>query len=101
MTRLFQILVNFIVPGCLLILAFIALRIRILFHRALRLRHPDLWANLSGRGLVGPVKLRYANWFWSRGYDQINDREIEVLGSRLTGASILALGLFIVWIVFA
>jgi hypothetical protein len=97
MTPVLSFLLRFLIPGLLVFMALVAVRIRMQFHRALQVRHPTLWADIRGRGIVGPVRLRYAWWFWSRGFDQVGDAEVSVLGSRLTGATIVALGLVIVW----
>jgi len=100
-TRVLPFLLKFAIPGCLFVLAIVAFRVRSQFHRALRLRHPMLWESIGAGGGIGPDRLRYAQWFWSRGFDNIGDPEVGVLGSRLTGASILAIGLVLAWAGFA
>jgi hypothetical protein len=39
----------------------------------------------------------YVRWFWRNGYDELQDAEVSVLGTRLLGLTWIGIALIIVW----
>ena len=90
-------LVRYVAPGLLIVLGIICYRLHGKFFSCLRTRHSQLLLGLGTPNANIHSRAKYLFWFWSRGYDQANDPELAALGSKITGATLLAIVLFVIW----
>jgi hypothetical protein len=95
------ILLKIVIPAVFVFLAIVSWRLYRKFSECLRTRHDRLYANLIGSYISVYRSPRYLFWFWSRGFDSIDDSEAAVLGSKITGLSLIAIALLLVWVACA
>ena len=93
-----------VIPGAFLVLTVVSYRVEVQFRDRLRSSHPKVWAELGQPPIFGfnwGRIIRYSHWFWFRGFDDLKDPELASLGSRVTGANLLAVAFVLLWLVSA
>src|ERR1700756_4750260 len=87
----------------LLLLSIVTFPTDVRFLRRLRLNHEPTWHELGEPSTFWPGlrPLRYAHWMWFRGFAELQDPELASLGSRVMGASVVAIALVLVFVVCA
>src|SRR5258707_917557 len=86
-----------VLPVAVVVLGIVNLRLTAQLFRALRARHPAVWESLGRPTLFMPLTFRCVNWMWFRGFDDIGDAEVATLGSKITGANVLAVSMMLLW----
>jgi hypothetical protein len=79
------------------VLAIVSWRLHQKFFQCLRTRHVQLYSDLIGARIWGYRSPRYQLWFWSRGYDSLNDSDVALLGSKITGTLLLVYLCLLLW----
>jgi hypothetical protein len=96
MQTVLWVLLIAVLPGAILLLALTTTSLHAKFLGQLRLKYAATWNDLRRPRLFWSW-LPYKLWLLRGGYDALGDPELSALGSRVSGASILAAVLLAVW----
>jgi|SRR5882672_4167384 len=86
-----------VLPVAVVVLGIASLGLTAQLYRALRVRHPAVWESLGRPILFRPLTARCVHWLWFRGFNDIGDTEVATQGSKVAGATFLAVSLLILW----
>src|SRR3979490_1099487 len=92
-----RVLLIGVLPGSILLLGVVSISLHARFLRRRREKHSATWNNLRQPKLFWSW-LPYKIWLLRGGYDSLGDAELGTLGSKLSGASVLAAVLLAVWL---
>ena len=87
----------------LLVLSLVTVPTDARFLRRLRLNHETTWRELGQPSMfwLGLRPVRYTHWMWFRGFDELHDPQLATLGSKIVGASVVAIALVLAFLACA
>ena len=95
-----RLLIIAFLPGCIALLGAVCVVTHAKLLHLLRKKHTAAWSTL-GQPALFSSRMYYQLWLLRGGYNSLKDPEISALGSKLTGASVLAALLLVAWLACA